>query len=62
MKKYFCLFVALLMAIIALTGCDFQMTMLPQNTISNTVSTTTEGTQPTEESTAPTDGDPAETT
>lgn len=62
MKKHFCLFLALLMAIAALSGCDFQMTMLPQNTITNTVPTTTEGTQPTEESMAPTGGDPAEIT
>lgn len=62
MKKYLCLFVALLIAITALSGCDFQMTMLPQNTISNTVPTTTEGTQPTEEPMAPTGGDPVEIT
>ena len=41
---------------ILLTGCKLQMTMLPQNTVTNTVPTNPEGTQPTVETTAPSGG------
>ena len=54
--------VLLVLVAVLLSGCSFQMTMLPQPTDPSTIPTATDDTQPTDGNTAPTNGDLVETT